>query len=67
MHQSFSDDDGSEDTLVPCPECQGEGESMFCDMCGGDQLVKAEARSAWLSAHPEANLEEQPCDRKNES
>lgn len=60
MHQPFEE----EDTLVPCPECQGEGESMFCEMCDGDQLVRAESRARWLREHPEAHIEEQPCDRK---
>ena len=40
---------------------------MFCEMCDGDQLVRAESRARWLREHPDAHLEEQPCDRKTNS
>lgn len=63
MHQSF--DSNSEDTLVPCPECQLNGASTHCVMCSGDQLVRAESRASWLSEHPNA-VPEEPCDRKDQ-
>lgn len=61
MHQPFEDD---EPTLVPCPECDLNGASTHCDMCSGDQLVRAESRAVWRSEHPDA-IPEQPCDRKD--